>query len=393
MDAFTTKDLKPLLEERTAPCLSLYMPTDRGFGEKNALRWKNQLGAAERLLHAAGIDETTSRKWLAPAWKLHKDVDFWRHQSDGFAWFQAGEFSRFVRLPIPFAEKAVCAAHFRLTPLLDALGDNGGLYVLAISQNRVRLLHGTRFGLEEVELKNVPASLAEALRIRDRDETMTFHGMRPGGGAGWGSVFYGQGGDFEQHKPDLLRYFQLVDRGLHEFLRNERAPLFLASVEYLWPIYRQANTYPQLQTAGIPGNPDHLPIEKLHEEVWKRAAPVFREPRLAALARYAQAAGTGHTTESLEDMLLAAHQGLVETFFLDREAEWYGVFDEITGSVTLSNPQPSCEEELLNLAAIYTLRHGGKVWMCPPRETPRSIPVAAILRAPLVMRRMEPAAV
>ena len=42
MDAFTTNDLKALLEPRESPCLSIYLPTERGSGEKNAVRWKNQ---------------------------------------------------------------------------------------------------------------------------------------------------------------------------------------------------------------------------------------------------------------------------------------------------------------------------------------------------------------
>src|SRR5579872_2167350 len=169
MDAFTMNDLKALLAAHPEPCLSLYVLTERGLGEKNATRWKAQLHAVERQL-VPHMTEEAARKWLAPAWRLQTDVDFWRHQGDGFAWFQAGNFRRSYRLPIPFAPRAICAAHFRLTPLLDALGDNGGFYVLAISQNRVRLLHGTRFGLEEVELTHVPANLADALRFDVKEE-------------------------------------------------------------------------------------------------------------------------------------------------------------------------------------------------------------------------------
>jgi hypothetical protein len=393
MDAFTTNDLKPLLQPREGPCLSIYLPTDRGLADKNAVRWKNQLHAAERHLKEAGIEASVYGKWLAPAWKLQGDRDFWRFQSDGFAWFQSGDFTRFYRQPIPFEAHVACGPHFRVTPMLEALGENGGFFVLAISQNQVRLLHGTRFGLENVDLKNVPRSLAEALRFDDRQEAIDFHGLRPGNNAGWGSVFYGNGGGFDEHKTDLLRYFQLVDRGLHEFLRNEKAPLFLAAVEYLWPIYHEANTYKYLQNVGLPGNPDHRPVEKMHEDVWKLAGPLFRQPRLTAMANYAKIAGTGRTVEGLEDLLLAAHQGLVDTLFFDRSAEWYGAFDEITGSQTRSNPQPSTEEDMVNLAAVYTLRHGGKVWPCPAGEAPRALPLAAILRAPLEVMRPEPALV
>ena len=93
-------------------------------------------------MQATGIEEPMYRKWLAPAWQLHSDREFWRRQSDGFAWFSARGFSSFYRLPVSFEENTTCAAHFRLIPMLDVLGETGGFYVLALSQKRVRLLHG-----------------------------------------------------------------------------------------------------------------------------------------------------------------------------------------------------------------------------------------------------------
>jgi hypothetical protein len=47
------------------------------------------------------------------------------------------------------------------------------------------------------------------------------------------------------------------------------------------------------------------------------------------------------------------------------------------------NAHPSSDEDLLNLAASYSLRHGGKLWLCSSGEMPRSLPAAAVLRAPL----------
>jgi len=51
---------------------------------------------------------------------------------------------------------------------------------------------------------------------------------------------HGQGADRENVKEDLLQYFQLVDKALHDF--NRRASPMLAGVNYLPPIYHEANT-------------------------------------------------------------------------------------------------------------------------------------------------------
>jgi hypothetical protein len=102
-------------------------------------------------------------------------------------------------------------------------------YVLALSQNSVRLFQGTRFTVSAVDLKGVPRNLAETLRTHDKDEVLTFH-SRPTSGGSWGAIFEGHGVGTDDAKDDLRRYFQSIDRGLHEVLREEQAPLIVAAV-------------------------------------------------------------------------------------------------------------------------------------------------------------------
>ncbi|MFM6517075.1 MAG: hypothetical protein ACKPIC_10825 [Microcystis panniformis] len=40
----------------------------------------------------------------------------------------------------------------------------------------------------------------------------------------------------------MLNFCYAVDTALHETLREEKAPLILAGVDYLLPIYQKANT-------------------------------------------------------------------------------------------------------------------------------------------------------
>ncbi|MCE2703319.1 MAG: hypothetical protein LW859_39355 [Anabaena sp. 49633_E8] len=62
----------------------------------------------------------------------------------------------------------------------------------------------------------------------------------------------------------------VVDSALHKKLRGEKAPLILAGVEYLLPIYRQANTYPYLAETGITGNAEILKMQELNHAVKMR---------------------------------------------------------------------------------------------------------------------------
>jgi hypothetical protein len=85
----------------------------------------------------------------------------------------------------------------------------------------------------------------------------------------------------------LLAFFRQVDGGMPDLLGEERAPLILAAVDHLYPVYRQANSYSELLDEWIPGNPEVLSAEELH----RRAAPIAGRHFLAAQQRAANWAG------------------------------------------------------------------------------------------------------
>src|SRR5581483_3548913 len=164
--------------------------------------------------------------------------------------------------------------------------------------------------------QGTPTSLAQALLAHDRDEMLTFH-SRPAGGAGsWGAIFSGHGVGIDDKKDDLLLYFQKIDHGLRRVLRGEHAPLLLAAVEYLRPIYSKANSYAHFLDAGLEGSPDRLSERELHERAWAVVGPRFAGVQAKALAQFEQLAGTGRTSTDLAHLIPAASRGEVETLFV-----------------------------------------------------------------------------
>jgi hypothetical protein len=61
-------------------------------------------------------------------------------------------------------ELAVVDDRFQVTPLLPLLAGDGHFFVLALSQNQIRLLEGTRDRVEEVDLPGVPLGVRDALQ-------------------------------------------------------------------------------------------------------------------------------------------------------------------------------------------------------------------------------------
>lgn len=381
MDLFQRSDLRDLLAEHERPCLSLYMPTHRGGSEEDPIRFRKLITAAEERLTASGLSAPEARTFLEPLQSLLKDEFFWRHQSDGLAVFLSRDLQRVFRLPCPFQEELQVGGLFLVSPLLPLLQGDGRFFVLALSQNGVRLFQGTRFTISPIDLRGVPQTLAEALATHDRDEILTFHG-RPTSGRGWGAIFHGHGVGIDDEKNDLLRFFQKIDRALHTVLREEHAPLVLAAVDYLQPIYREANTYPGLVANGLDGSPDHLGEAALHDRAWKIVEPGFREHIQQACSRYHEAAAAGKATADLSKVVMAAYRGELETLFVALDQHRWGVVDPARGEVTLHEESQPGDGDLSNFAAIHTLRHGHVVYALPADKLPVRSCLAGIFHLP-----------
>jgi hypothetical protein len=199
MDIVTREDLKQLVERQEGPCVSIYQPAHRAgpdtrsYAQQDPVRFKNLLREAEQRLRAGGVSTPAAAELLQSSRRLLDDPVFWQYQADGLAVFVAQGAMRTFRVPVGFEELVVVAPSFHIKPLLPLLTGDGLFYVLALSQNEVRLLAGTRDHMGEVELPGAPRSLAEALRYDDPERQLQFHTGTPGGGDRRAAMFHGQG--------------------------------------------------------------------------------------------------------------------------------------------------------------------------------------------------------
>jgi hypothetical protein len=386
MDFLTKQDLRRLLEKRSGPCVSLFMPAHRRPSEQDPIRARNLLRLAEANLVAAGQTAEFAESLLRPVQKLIADKAFWTHQSDGLAWFLAPNFLQVFRLPVRFSEQVVVGSQFHLKPLLPFLAADGRFFVLALSQNSVRLYQGTAQTFDKVDVNKAPASFEQAMRFHDRDEPLQFH-TRPAPGGGWATIFSGQGVGIDDHKSDLLSFCRQIDLGLHDLLRTERAPLVLASVESMWPIYWQANTYPHLLEQGVAGNADRLSDEALHERAWAIVRPHFQQAQKNAAALYQQLAGTGRTTDDVAQAVSAACQGRLEMLFVAADREQWGTYGPLGSDVVVHNSKLPGDEDLSNVAAMNTILRGGVAYAVPADALPGGKSIAGVYWLPLAKHR------
>ena len=379
MNELSKDDLRLLIETGKAPCLSIYMPTHRAGAEvqQNAIRLKNLLKEAEERLVSGGRRAAETEKFLEPVQALVKNNPFWRQQSSGLALFLCPDFFRTYRLPVEFLPSVVLAERFNVKPLLPLFNTEGRFYVLALSQKDVRLLVCSRYGVKETRPEGLPRNIDETLKVDAAGKRLRSRSSTSGGTGPRGST---AGTDEVYTKENVLRYLQQIDKSLRAILKDERDPLIVAGVEYVFSLYRDVNTHPGLSEQAIIGNPDQLSAEELHVQALPIVEPWFRKEQEEARVRYRQSIGTGLASNNLEEIVPAARHGRVGYLFVEVGQEKWGTFDSRTGKAVLHNGGRKGDEDLIDFAAIHTLGAGGKVYAIQRDRMPDREPVAALFR-------------
>ena len=395
----TRDDLTSLLQPQEGLTVSMYHPTVQAQGsvepEEGSLHFKNLLAQAKTELTERGLQTKEIDALLAPAHDLLADRTFWQHQLKGLAVFVTKDGMRHWKMPFEVDELVSIGDSVHLKPLLPVLNLQGHFYVLALAQNQVQMYRATEHTIEEVDLEQwgVPTSLMEALRYDDLQKPESQHPNVSGPGRGQANdtifgeapgrrthAFHGHGEDGEGQKTQIRRFFNVLDDGLAKPLARETAPMVLAGVEYLHPIFKEVTSYNHVLDEGVDGNPEGLRPDELHARAWRIVQPHFRERIRDSKDRYHAGHVRGTASDDLADVLAAAYEGRVGILFARRDASAWGVFDLAGRSATLRGEPGAGDVDLVDLACRQTLATGGEVFVVEEADMPSATALAAVYR-------------
>jgi hypothetical protein len=383
MSLLSEDDFKSLMNISDQLCLSLYVRTYRAGTEtrQGRIRLKNQLQQGEDRLMQTGMRRPDVQLFLAPLEELVLNNQFWQNQRDGLAIFLSKDTFNYYYLPFEVEDFLFIGQHFYVKPLLPFILGDGQFYVLALSQNDVRLFECSRSSVREIEIEKIPHSLAEAMQYDDPQRQLQQHSNTlQGTNSKAAAIFHGHGSDPDDQKDNILRYFRLIDRGLLDLLRQKKAPLVLMGVDFLLSIYREANTYAYLAEEVIPGNPEELSAEDIQTLAWPLVEHYFHKAEQEALTYYGPFQGTGRTMKEIADVVPASYNGQIEILFLADGQQQWGIYDFSQNTVRI-HPQPEPgDDELYDLAVRQTLLNGGSVYIMDQAKIPEGENVAALLR-------------
>jgi hypothetical protein len=374
MRPISTRELRWLLGNHLAPCVSIYLPGDRHSDPQADLaRFGARVAEAEELL-APALEPAEIRKLMEPVRQLSSEA-FWRRRVDALAVFRSDDVFTHYRIPAQVPELTVVADTFHSRPLVRYLNSNRRhFYVLAFTPEAVTVLEGTLERLAPIDPEDLPPELNDALADEQGRARLATHAAATRAAPGRKRGENGSGGE------GLARWFRTIDRALWTWLKDDVAPLILAGSPQHHDAFRAASRYPELLDEGVEEDVGSMDPAELHTRaldlIRNRDADVLG----ALLAQLSSALSTGRADTDIEAIARAAVTGRVRFLMFTADARQWGRLDRRTGEVTLQEQQRDEKDaDVIDELSEVVLLAGGDVHELPERALPS--PVAAIYRA------------
>ena len=368
-DIPTRADLEQLLSARDAASVSIYLPTtpEEG-GKRDRLEFKRLGAEALEQLTAAASERDSIRSLGELFEELAEDEEFWARQAHSLAVFATPSGARTFQVANRLSPMVEVSDRFHLKPLLRSATFPQAAYVLALSQNGVRLVEVSPDAPPaEIKVPGMPRDAASAVKkasIKDRSPDRRIQGS-------------------EGQMVRLRQYARRVEEALRPILTGLDLPLILASSEPLESIFRSVSTYPHLARPVIAGNPDTKTDGELAEESRRVLDELYADELTELRSRYEQRVPEGRASDDLAAIARAATFGAVDTAFVDIDQTVPGFVDEADGALSLDDGDDAVNYGVVDEIARRVLLARGRVLAVRREDIPGEGPAAAILRYPV----------
>jgi hypothetical protein len=366
------------------PCISIYLPTHHAGVEvneqKDLINFKNELQSIGPQLKNRGVSTAIINRILRPAENLLKEDTFWHSQSSALCAFLADGYFKFVKLPYTVNQEIFINSSFVVTPLVPLIVNSKDyFFLLVLSKKQAKFYKVNPYGITYIPIKELPNGIDDVVHFEEKDDQKLF---RTGSsGAGSGANYHGVGAGKPDEKENLAMYFDEVDETLwKEILHTEHAPLLLAGVDYLIPIYKQVSQYKNIQDEALIGSYEHEPLHPLFEKAREKMNSFFSKRGKQALESYRNHSATSLVSSQPSEIIPAAHYGRIAHLFVQPNEHIWGTFNETENHLELNDTARPGDECLLNKSIIKTMLTGGEVFFIKQEEMPAHTKMAALMR-------------
>lgn len=368
-DTPSVAEFSRLKHVRADACVSIYLKTTPITREIEASRinFGNLVKEALRQLEASRLEKRRIWRLQEQFEDLLADDEFWSYQAHSLAIFSTPELMRTYRLANRLTDMVEVSDRFHLKPLLRAITFPHSAYVVAISENSVRLIEvSPDLPAAEIKVANLPKDAASAVgksTINDRSASRRIQGS-------------------EGQKVRLGQYIRKVDVALRPVLIHADAPIVLAATLPVESLFRALSALPVLPQT-IAESPDNLSAA----DMARAARPILDAHYNSQIEEFHRLfdrrAGQNRATTDISDTARAATFGGVDSLLVDIDAVVDGFIDEESGAVTFDVKGDAINYGVVDEIARRALSSGARVLSVRQEDIPDQKPLAAILRYPL----------
>ncbi|RDE08590.1 baeRF11 domain-containing protein [Pelagibacterium lacus] len=369
LDIPTRNEFSRLADKRSDGAVSIYLKTTPVTENVPASRieLKNLIREAQTQLEEIDFDKRRLDALLDGLNDLLDDDEFWRFQANSLAIFATPDSIRTYRLANDLSSMVQVSDRFHLKPLFRAITFPHSAFILALSENAVRLVEmNADLPAEEIKVPAMPkdaASAAGKSTLNDRTFSGRIHGS-------------------EGQNVRLEQYVRKVDAALRPILAGRETPLVLAATGRLAELFKQFSSYNNVLGETISESPDRLTAA----ELVARARPVldaaYAEQIAEIRALFERRTGERRTTTDISDAARAATFGAVQTLLVDIDSVTAGFIDDETGAVTFVDTDDAKAYGVVDQITARAFASGATVLGVRREDIPGGNELAAILRYP-----------
>ncbi|MDQ6435601.1 hypothetical protein RB623_16200 [Mesorhizobium sp. LHD-90] len=370
VDVPTLPELKELISSRADACLSICLPTtpETQHITGSKIAFGNLVKTGLEQLEARGLDKRRRDLIEAQLTHLADDEDFWRVQANSLVVLATATSIRTYRLATVVSPLVQVADRFYLKPLLRSVAFPQTAFVLALSENAVRLIEIFADSPPSVvQVADLPKSAADAAgRASVNNLTQNTRLANAEG------------------QTVLLRQFaRKVDAAIRTVLAGRSTPLIVAATEPLGPIFRSLCSYPALLGQGIAGSPDRLTELELATEARSLLDIFYREQIDDVKALYEARFNSRRATTDIVEAARAATNGAIESLMVDIDGMVYGTVDETDGAVVFADTPEAGAYDIVEEIAGRAILAGAGFLAVRNEDVPGNAPLAVTLRYPI----------